>query len=215
MPLAAKRMKENKSELASLEKFIESNRYFDTAARFLALREQYGSPVPKREPSCERLFFWQFVQYEFFLEWTRLKSYANSRGIKIIGDIPMYLSLDSAEVWSEPISFLLDENGAPTSVAGVPPDYFSPDGQMWNNPLYNYEKMRENGFLWWRKRIRYMIGMFDAVRIDHFRAFDSFWSIPKNSKSAREGKWIEGPRRDIIDAIRKETGDRLIIATRV
>ena len=157
------------------------------------------------------LFMWQFIQYEFINEWLDIKAYANEKGIKIIGDIPIYVSFDSSDVWSNKEEFLLDGD-KPTLVAGVPPDYFCEDGQLWGNPLYNWEKMRENGFSWWMERIAYMTELFDGVRIDHFRGLESFWAVPYGSKTAKNGKWIKGPGTDFIEKINSRFSDKLIIA---
>jgi len=163
---------------------------------------------------CEKkvLFGWEFIQYKFFTQWQKVKKYANSKGIEIIGDIPIYVAFDSADVWSDTEQFLLDGADLPTSVAGVPPDYFSLDGQLWENPLYNWKQMKKDGFGWWKRRIEYMLTLFDGVRIDHFRAFESYWSVPFGAKSAKEGKWVKGPGRAIINAIKEVAKDKLIIA---
>ena len=142
----------------------------------------------------------------------KIKAYANKNGISIIGDLPIYVAIDSADVWANPKEFLLDESGYPTTVAGVPPDYFSIDGQLWGNPLYDYKKMKSDGYLFWRSRMEHALTLFDGVRIDHFRAFESYWSIPSGASSAREGKWIKGPGRALIDAIKKCSAGNLIIA---
>ncbi len=141
-----------------------------------------------------------------------IKNYANEKGIYVIGDVPIYVALDSCDVWAAPEQFQLDENLRPTKIAGVPPDYFSEDGQLWGNPLYNWKQMKADGYAWWSGRIRYMMTLFDGVRIDHFRGLESYWSVPATAKSAKEGKWEKGPGRALIDALRKIAGDRLIIA---
>lgn len=145
------------------------------------------------------ILFWQFTQYEFFNQWNELKGYANERGVRIMGDMPLYVSEDSAEVWSHPELFMLDEQGFPTEVAGVPPDYFSKDGQLWGNPLYNWNKMREDNYAWWTARLRHALSMYDMVRIDHFRGFDRFYAIPAGSPSARIGKWYDGPKEALFE----------------
>ena len=152
------------------------------------------------------------LQYEFYSQWSALKEYANSLGISIIGDMPIYVSLDSADVWAHRDLFLLDSDGYPTEVAGVPPDYFSEDGQLWNNPLYNYEKMSEDGFLFLRERLSHALTLFDGVRLDHFRGYESYYSIPSDKKSARDGHWNKGPSKALIDAIRECAKDKFIIA---
>ncbi len=196
--------------------FIESMPELASAARYLALREANGDRSWQSWTVCEcdadRLFVWQFIQYEFFRQWMIIKAYANGKGIKIIGDIPIYVASDSADVWAHKEQFQLNEQGYPLSVAGVPPDYFSEDGQLWGNPLYDWKKMSEDGYGWWRERIRYMLTLFDGVRIDHFRGIESYFSIPAEATSAKAGRWVKGPGRRLVDAIRAEAGDRLIIA---
>ena len=137
-------------------------------------------------------------QYCFFKQWKALKEYVNSLGIKIIGDMPIYVSLDSADVWSERNQFLLDAEGKPSKVAGVPPDYFSEDGQLWGNPLYNWEVMRNDGFGWWIRRIEGASSLYDSIRIDHFRAMESYWAVPAGSKTAKTGQWEKGPGLDLL-----------------
>ena len=196
--------------------FVSSHPEYARAAEFLALCEKNSfSPWQEWEctvPDGERLFVYQFIQYAFFGQWQRIREYASSRGIKIIGDIPIYVALESADVYYHRDEFLLDSRGYPSSVAGVPPDYFSAEGQLWGNPLYDYKKMKANGFLWWKTRISYMLELFDGVRIDHFRGFESFYSIPYGAESARCGKWVKAPGREIVRAIKSVAGDALIIA---
>ena len=147
----------------------------------------------------ETVLFWQFTQYEFFRQWQELKNYANARGVEIMGDMPLYVSEDSTEVWAHPELFLLNGDGAPTEVAGVPPDYFSEDGQLWGNPLYNWERMKEDGYAWWTARLKKALSMYDVVRIDHFRGFDRFYAIPAGSKNARVGRWCDGPKEALFE----------------
>ena len=188
----------------------------DGAASFLALREANGN-APWQEWTVESadldtLFFWQFVEYEFFTQWMALKEYANERGVSVIGDLPIYVATDSSDVWADREQFLLDPDGYPTSVAGVPPDYFSEDGQLWGNPLYNWKNMKKDGYTWWRRRLEFTLTLFDGVRLDHFRGLESYWSIPAGAKSAKEGKWVKGPGKALIRALKEVAGDRLIIA---
>ena len=196
--------------------FVRSKPELDRAARFLALREANGNKPwhkwIKDEASVDTLFFWQFIQYEFYTQWMSLKQYANGKGISVVGDMPIYVAWDSCEVWAEREQFLLDSRGFPTEVAGVPPDYFSEDGQLWGNPLYDWERMKADGYSWWRRRMEFTLTMFDGVRIDHFRGLEAFWSVPATSKSAKEGRWVKGPGRAVIDELRLVAGDRLIIA---
>lgn len=142
-----------------------------------------------------------YVQYLFFNQWNALRSYAGSRGVAILGDLPIYVSLNSADVWAEREQFLLDAEGYPSCVAGVPPDYFSADGQLWGNPLYNWERMRADGYGWWIRRVESAGRLFDAVRIDHFRAFASYWSVDAGAKTAREGRWEQGPGMELVGVL--------------
>ena len=151
----------------------------------------------------ESIDFHCFLQYLFFRQWEALRSYANRRGIRIIGDVPIYVPLDSLDVWSSPELFHLDGNGHPTAVAGCPPDSFSADGQLWGNPLYNWELMKQTGFAWWIRRLGAAAKMYDVVRLDHFRGFESYWSIPAGDKTAVNGAWKKGPGLDFIQAVQK------------
>ena len=156
--------------------------------------------------------FEMFVQYEFYRQWKALKNYANVNKIEIMGDIPFYVGLDSLDVWMNQDEFLLGADGKPTYIAGVPPDYFSKDGQRWGNPIYDWERMKENGFVFWRKRFGYNARLFDIIRIDHFRAFDTYWKIPASSPTAREGEWIEAPGNALLDVLLKDNPDVRIVA---
>jgi 4-alpha-glucanotransferase len=161
---------------------------------------------------AEGISFYKFVQYEFFTQWKKLRKYANSKGIKIIGDIPIYVSADSADVWGNPEEFLLDENLCPTAVAGVPPDAFSEDGQLWGNPLYNWERMKKNVYKWWCRRIGHAKELYDKIRIDHFVGFSNYFSIPKDAKTPAEGEIVKGPRYSLFECIREAHPDADIIA---
>ena len=153
-----------------------------------------------------------FVQYLFFEQWTKLKKYANKKGVQIIGDAPIYVAMDSADVWAQPELFQLDENNVPTEVAGCPPDAFSADGQLWGNPLYRWDKMAEDGFAWWLKRLKAALTLVDVLRIDHFRGLESYYAIPYGDDTARNGRWKKGPGRAFVDAVNKEFGGAAIIA---
>lgn len=209
---ASKRVKDR----SKIEEFIGKNLRISEFCEFMALKASNGDShwhdfyTDEKDPDV--LFMWQFIQYEFFAQWKEIKDYANGRGIKIIGDIPIYVSYDSADVWANREFFDLDDEGRMKSCAGVPPDYFSKDGQMWGNPLYNWDKMKEDGYGWWRERINHIINMFDGVRIDHFRGLESYYSIPAKDTDARSGKWKKGPGKDFIDEIKNCAGDKLIIA---
>lgn len=151
-----------------------------------------------RRELAEDIAFRSYVQYWFFTQWAELKDYAGSAGVKIIGDMPIYVSLDSADVWSERREFLLDAEGRPAKVAGVPPDYFSEEGQLWGNPLYNWQFMRDDGFGWWIRRVEGASRLFDAIRIDHFRGLESYWAIPAEADTARAGAWEKGPGMELL-----------------
>ncbi|MBD5546615.1 MAG: 4-alpha-glucanotransferase [Lachnospiraceae bacterium] len=165
-----------------------------------------------KEHLKEQILFWMFLQYKFFEQWDALKSYANEQGIKIIGDIPLYVALDSADVWAEREQFKLDEDGRPVEVAGCPPDAFSDDGQKWGNPLYDWEKMEEQGFGWWKRRMEANGRLFDIIRIDHFIGVARYYSIPAEDETARNGRWNKGPGKKLTDMIEKTLGKNRIIA---
>ncbi len=210
--LAASRFTDKKS----MDKFLKTHRRVDEFCTFMALRRTNGEKPwqewDKSEPDTDELRLWQFTQYMFYIQWMKLKEYANAKGIKIIGDIPIYVALDSADVWASPEMFKLDSGHKPTEVAGVPPDYFSEDGQLWGNPLYNWKKMKTDGYSWWCERMAFMTELFDGVRIDHFRGIESYFSIPASAKTAKAGKWIKGPGMDFVRAMKKVAKDKLIIA---
>lgn len=165
-----------------------------------------------REKLHDRIEAHKFFQFLFFKQWFALKSYCNQRGIKIIGDIPIFVAQDSADVWTNPEQFKLGSNGIPTVVAGVPPDYFSATGQFWGNPLYNWEHMLADGFKWWIERVRATLQTVDIARIDHFRGFAACWEIPGGDKTAERGRWVTAPGRELFSAIRKTLGELPIIA---
>lgn len=156
--------------------------------------------------------FHRFLQYCFTKQWSELKKYANDNGVKIIGDIPIYVAMDSADVWADPSLFELDEKLIPIRVAGVPPDFFSEEGQLWGNPLYKWERHKRDDYCWWIKRIEYSNMLYDTLRIDHFRGFDAFWAIPYGEKTAIKGQWCKGPGLDLFTQIKKQLGDVDIIA---
>jgi len=154
----------------------------------------------------------KFSQFLFFSQWSKLRSYCHKNGVKLIGDIPIFIAEDSADVWTNPSQFKLDNNGKPTVVAGVPPDYFSKTGQLWGNPIYNWDRMRADGFKWWIKRIRATLQMVDIVRVDHFRGFVASWEIPAGDKTAERGRWVEAPGRALFTAVNEVLGEVPIIA---
>lgn len=164
------------------------------------------------EQHVERVGFWRFVQYEFYAQWTRLRRYSNRNGIKLIGDMPFYVALDSADVWAHPDLFQLQSPGVPSAVAGVPPDYFSATGQLWGNPLYDWYAMKKENYVWWIERLKKSLDMYDVLRIDHFRAFDTYCSIPAGDANAVNGKWMQGPGTDFWNEVKKQLGEPNIIA---
>ncbi len=156
--------------------------------------------------------FQEYMQFKFYEQWNALKDYANKKGIRIIGDIPIYVAMDSADTWASPWLFKLDDKNQPTQVAGCPPDGFSATGQLWGNPLYNWEVHKQSGFEWWIKRIEHCFSMYDIVRIDHFRGFDEYYAIPFGDKTAENGWWEKGPGMDLFRAVSNRLGERNIIA---
>ncbi|MGN1090347.1 MAG: 4-alpha-glucanotransferase, partial [Huintestinicola sp.] len=155
---------------------------------------------------------WKFMQFKFFRQYKALKKYANKKGIQIYGDMPIYVSMDSSDIWACPEMFMLDSDRRPVKVAGCPPDDFSPTGQLWGNPLYDWEYMDKNGYKWWIERVRYSAKLFDLTRIDHFRGFESFYAIPAEDKTAENGEWLQGPSMKLFDAIKSALGDVALVA---
>lgn len=157
--------------------------------------------------------FWKFVQFIFFRQWNELKKYANEKNIAVIGDMPIYVAMDSVDVWSNLPLFLIDEKTLkPEKVAGVPPDYFSENGQLWGNPIYNWNAMKQDGYSWWIARLRTALTTYDVVRIDHFRAFASYWQVPADAKTAKTGEWADGPKMDLFKKVFEEFPNAPIIA---
>lgn len=213
-------LKKASSRLADrspVDNFISEHPRLEAFCRFMALREQNGG-IPWQEWKSEELTdnetyeTWKFIQYEFFTQWKKVKEYANSKGVSIIGDIPIYVSDDSCDVWENRDIFQVNEKGYPSSVAGVPPDYFAEEGQLWGNPLYDWEKLAETDYGWWKERMDHTLEMFDGVRIDHFRAIEAYWSVSADETTAKNGKWIKGPGMDFVNAIKEGHEDKLIIA---
>ena len=202
------------------ETFVEQNRsWLEDYALFMALKRHFGmkpwqewpdEAVRLHDPAAlaryrellrEDVELFTYIQFLFFRQWTALKSYINSLGIGIIGDLPIYVAMDSADVWAERSMFRLDSRGIPTEVAGVPPDYFSKDGQLWGNPLYNYDAMKRDGFGWWIRRVDGAARLYDVIRIDHFRGFASYWAVPYGSPTAKTGRWVKGPGLDLLNVL--------------
>ncbi len=214
----------------AVEAFCQSNTaWLSDYALFMALKDEndghawplWPEPVRLREPEAlntartrlsQRIRFYQFLQYLFAQQWQKLKAYCNGLGIQIIGDLPIYVPLDSADVWAQPQEFLLDEQRRPLAVAGVPPDYFSADGQLWGNPLYNWAHMKNTGYAWWTARMESAAKLFDMVRIDHFRGLSSYWKVPVEETTARVGEWVEGPGLDFVTALKTRFPNLDIIA---
>ena len=212
--LAASRA--NDEDRAEIAKFAAENPYLEQFCEFMARRAANGDTPwyewTKDEIDETEHFAWQFIQFHFMKQWNNIRAYAHEKGIRIMGDIPIYVAYDSCDVWANREQFQLDRDGKPTGVAGCPPDYFAEDGQFWGNPLYDWKRMKKDDYAWWSDRIRHMLTLFDGVRIDHFRGLESYWSIPATAKTAKEGKWEKGPGRALIDTLRAIAGDRLIIA---
>jgi 4-alpha-glucanotransferase len=211
--------------------FCESKEnWLEDYALFMALKDNFGGvswnnwepEIARREPeSVEKwrqqlnaeIYYYKYVQFEFFRQWTELKRYANLRDIKIIGDIPIYVAHDSADVWSHPETFCLDEaTGEAALMAGVPPDYFSNTGQLWGNPVYNWEKLQANNFEWWVERFEAIFAYVDVTRIDHFRGFEAYWAVKRGQETAIEGEWIKAPGTALLDLINEKFGNLPIIA---
>ena len=208
-----------KRDESKVLQFIQQNQgWLPDYALFMALKRHFGmkpwyqwdDDIRLRKPDAiarytallqDDIRLFTYIQYLFFGQWDRLRQYAAQKGIGIIGDLPIYVAMDSADVWSEPDSFLLDSNHMPTEVAGVPPDYFNEDGQLWGNPLYNWDAMRQNGFGWLIRRIDGARRLYDMLRIDHFRGLESFWAVPYGQPNAKIGRWIKGPGMDLVGVL--------------
>ena len=165
-----------------------------------------------KEKLYDEIQYHKFVQFQFFNQWKELRSYANSKGIKIIGDMPIFIAYDSADLWANKNLFTVDNEGKLETVAGVPPDYFSETGQLWGNPLYRWKVMEKDDFLWWRKRFSQLFEMIDIIRIDHFRGFDAYWEIPGGAETAINGRWVKAPGEKLFNTVKKYLGELPIIA---
>ena len=211
-------------------RFCRTNKFWlEDYALYRAIKNAHGGisfiewdePVRERDKKTLEIYkkkcakeieFYRFLQYKFFAQWKALKKYANSKGIRIIGDLPIYVAFDSADTWAGPELFRFDERGYPTAVAGCPPDGFSATGQLWGNPLYDWEYHKKTNYKWWIQRIRSSFELYDVVRIDHFRGFDSYYAIPYGDLTAEFGKWEKGPGFALFAAVRKALGDVDLIA---
>ena len=198
------------------ESFFASHPHTEKFCHFMACRAENGDiPFWLWTSDGEKedvLKTWKFICHTFVRQWKKLKKYANDKGISIIGDIPIYVSQDSSDVWESPDQFLVDERRRPTRVAGVPPDYFSADGQLWGNPLYDWDKMKADGYKWWRDRISFMCEFFDCIRIDHFRGLEAFYTCAPDAPNAREGEWVKGPGREFVEILKKTCDGKQLIA---
>lgn len=212
------------------DNFVKDNAdWLEDYALFMALKSHFNNvswgewetDIKFRKPETmsryeeqlsDDIGYWKFIQFEFYLQWNALKQYANSNGIEIIGDIPIYMGYDSVDVWANQGEFQLDENLTPIKVAGVPPDAFSDAGQKWGNPLYDYDKMEANGFSWWRKRMAASAKLYDVIRIDHFIGIVKYYTIPADMPDARQGEYRQGPGQKLLDVINESIGDKKIIA---
>jgi 4-alpha-glucanotransferase len=217
------------AELRAFREDPRHSEWLDDWILFIAAkRAHHGAPwtewpagLRRREPTAlasaraelrAEIDYQAYLQFLFFRQWQRVRDAARARGISILGDLPIYPALDSADVWAAPELFRLDADGRPTEVAGVPPDYFSATGQLWGNPLYRWERHEADGFRWWLARVRAELEKFDLVRLDHFRGFASYWAVPAGARTAVEGHWETGPGRRLFDALRAELGDLPLIA---
>ncbi|MGN0977695.1 MAG: 4-alpha-glucanotransferase [Faecousia sp.] len=196
---------ENESWLADYSLFMALKEVFGGAPwgnwPEALMRHEEQALAEKRRELHEAVELQYFLQYEFDRQWKALRGYANSKGIRIIGDVPIYVPLDSADVWANPELFQLDANRRPKLVAGCPPDAFTADGQLWGNPLYNWQQLAQTGYVWWIRRLNGAAKLYDIVRIDHFRGFESYWAVPAGDDNARGGTWIHGPGMDFIRAV--------------
>lgn len=195
--------------MAVKERF--ENRPWSEWAEDIRLRWQYALDYYREELYFD-IEFQKYMQFKFYEQWGKLKAYANEKGIRIIGDIPIYVAMDSADAWANPGLFKLDENNQPLQVAGCPPDAFSATGQLWGNPLYNWDAHRNTGFDWWIQRIRHCFTMYDVLRIDHFRGFDEYYAIPYGDATAENGWWEKGPGMELFGAVSRALGEQDIIA---
>jgi 4-alpha-glucanotransferase len=207
----------------------EQNEWLDDYSLFMACKDYHNGDVwsnwdkglVQRDESAlkewkqklnDEIQYQKFVQFNFFKQWMALKKYANENGLKIIGDMPIFIAYDSSDLWANKELFTVDEEGRLTFVAGVPPDYFSATGQLWGNPLYKWDEMEKDEFRWWRKRFSSLFKLVDIVRIDHFRGFEAYWKVPGDAKTAEPGKWVKAPGEKLFNTLKKHLGDLPILA---
>lgn len=218
------------SNYPGFEEFCDQSSWWLTDyATFRALKDMHGGSswtdwhreLSQRDPItlsaikstlAEQILEQKFFQFIFFRQWNALRSYARERGVRFIGDLPIFVAHDSADVWANPEYFKLDKDGKPRVVAGVPPDYFSATGQLWGNPLYDWERLRADNYQWWIDRVRWSLELFDLVRVDHFRGFAACWEIPAGEVTAQNGEWVDTPGRELFATLKKKLGDLPIIA---
>ncbi len=203
--------------------------WLDDFALFMAIKEDLGGgswgnwplPMRKREPQAleefkqahaAEILNHKLRQFLFYRQWKALKTYANQKGIQIFGDVPIFVAYDSADAWSHPELFFINTKGQPTVIAGVPPDYFSPTGQRWGNPLYRWSIHKKTGYAWWISRMKSALGLFDLIRLDHFRGFAAYWEVPAHLPTAEFGRWVPGPGKQLFTALQKALGELPIIA---
>lgn len=230
--LAANRFYErnDKQDQKELKKFKKENAFWlDDYVLFISCLEHYGfkpwntwdPALSKRQPEAikkakkefsDRINYHYFVQFEFFNQWMKIREYANSKEIIIVGDIPIFVDHNSSDVWANSQYFEVDSRGNRKLVAGVPPDYFSETGQLWGNPLYKWKALKKDGYTWWLERFKQMFYLFDAIRVDHFRGFDAYWEVKADAETAMHGRWVKGPGEDLFDTIQEKMGTLPIIA---
>ena len=220
----------SQQQKAAYHQFLKaSSSWLSDYSLFMALKEHFGqkpwyqwvSPLKMKDDHAlmqyfgmlnDKIEFHKFIQFLFFKQWMAVKDYAHQNNIRIIGDIPLYVALDSVDAWANPDIFQFDRDKNPIAVGGVPPDYFSTTGQLWGNPLYKWDVLKQNGFKWWIDRIKANLVLYDIIRIDHFRGFAGYWSVPYGEKTAVNGKWIPGPGKEVFASIQRELGDIPVIA---
>jgi len=214
---------------AEFTQWCKSQKWLEDYALFLSLKKEHNNtawnqwpkPIRQRQAKAlqdakdthqEAMQQEMFIQWLFFRQWKNLREYAAQRKIQIFGDIPIFVAMDSSDTWSHSKLFQFDPDLQPLSVAGVPPDYFSPTGQLWGNPLYDWKAHKDEGYQWWVERVQAAFEMYDILRVDHFRGFAGYWSVPADAKTAETGKWVKGPGADLFEAIHKALGERNIVA---
>ncbi len=223
------RQRADETQRGELEAFCEQHAFWlDDYALFAALKAhfqvnwtEWESALARRDSAAmdhwrsqlaEPIALQRFIQYQFFQQWTGLREYAHERGVRLVGDVPLFVAHDSADVWAHPEWFHLDDNGHPTVVAGVPPDYFSATGQLWGNPLYNWEMLAETGYHFWVERLRLLLTQVDWVRLDHFRGFAAYWEVPGDHDTALHGHWVQGPGKALFEQLKSTLGGLPLIA---